>query len=417
MFQAFTAILALATFFSYINHKLFRLPTTIGLMMLSLITAITIMASQQLAPGLYDFFCQIVLDIDFSTILLDVMLSFLLFAGALHVNLKALDREKIPVLLFATLGVMISTFVIGGLLFGLSTLLGGILPFWHCLLFGALISPTDPIAVIAILKQAGVSESLELKIEGESLFNDGVGVVVFMSILLLSGAMMEGEEFGAGEIIQLFLEEAVGGAIYGLVLGYLGYFLLKSIDDDPKICVMLTLAIAMGGYSLASIIHVSGPLAMVVAGLIIGNKIEKPEFSASARTLIYTIWDILDDVLNAVLFVLIGLVIHTLKFDPTYLWVSLAAIVIVLAARWIAVALPFSLLKHQEGAAWRTILVLTWGGLRGGISVALALSLAPELSKDFIVFVTYIVVIFSITVQGLSIGKVVDIVLKKGEKA
>ena len=405
MFDSFTIILTFAALFSFINHKWLKLPSTIGLMVLALTTSVLIIISNSFIPDTYHFFCQVVTDIDFKTILLDIMLSFLLFAGAMHINIHDLNKEKLPVFLFATLGVLISTFIVGGLVYLAAMLVGVPLPVLHCLLFGALISPTDPIAVISILNSAGVSKSLELKIEGESLFNDGVGVVIFTSLLLFTG--MEQENVGVGEILQLFGEEAIGGVIYGFILGWVGFLLLKSIDDDPKICMMLTLAIALGGYVLASQIHVSGPLAMVVAGLYIGNKIAQPGFSPSSKKFLYTIWDMIDDILNAVLFVLIGLIIYTLEFEISYLILGLLSILIVLIARVISVGLPYSILKHKESQPAKTILMLSWGGLRGGISVALALSLDMDLSRDVILFITYTVVIFSIVVQGLTIGKVV----------
>ena len=401
-------ILSLAAMFSYVNYRWLKLPSTIGLMLMALVTAVSVISLQGILPGVYDFFCQVILDIDFKTILLDVMLSFLLFAGAMHINLHELSKERLPILLFATLGVGISTILVGGLLFGASQMIGMTLPFLHCLLFGALISPTDPIAVIAILKEAGVNKSLELKIEGESLFNDGVGVVVFTGILLLIEA--ETEMHGSGtvglEVLKLFGEEAIGGIVYGLVLGYVGWQLIKSIQENAHLAVLLTLVMAMGGYALASVIHVSGPLAMVVTGLIIGNKINHPDFSVHCRDILSSIWAILDDTLNAMLFVLIGLLIHLLPFDATYVLLGFLAIVIVLIGRIISVILPFSLLKHH-GNLWKTVSVLSWGGLRGGISVALALSLSNEMSKDILLFITYAVVLFSIIVQGLTLGKLV----------
>lgn len=407
MFESFTTILSLSALFSYINHKWLKLPTTIGLMILALATAVIFILLEKIAPSSYQFFCQTILNIDFKTILLDVMLSFLLFAGAMHVNIRELQKETIPVLLFATLGVLISTMVVGSLVYLVAGLIGVDIPFIYALLFGALISPTDPIAVLAILKEANVSKRLELKIEGESLFNDGIGVVVFVTILTLA-TIMEGETFGLVEIAELFFEEAVGGVIYGLALGFLGWWLLRSIEDDPKICVLITLAIAMGGYALASILHVSGPLAMVVAGLVIGNKIMAKDFDHKAYHLIETIWDMLDDILNGVLFVLIGLVIFTLDFTPAYLMLGLITIIIVLVGRVISVGLPYSILKHTEHHPWKTVALLSWGGLRGGISVALALSLSEDMAvRPAIVFITYIVVLFSIIVQGLTIKKVV----------
>jgi CPA1 family monovalent cation:H+ antiporter len=407
MFTSFSIIVSLSAIFSYINHKWLRLPTTIGLMILSLVTALGIILSENFSEDAYLFFCQLILDIDFKTVLLDVMLSFLLFAGAMHVNIQDLKKQTRPVLLFASLGVIISTFVVGGLTFLAARALQMDIPFIYCLLFGALISPTDPIAVLAILKNSNVSKSLELKIEGESLFNDGIGVVVFVAIYSLATVMGE-EPFGAVEIGELFLEEAVGGLVYGLVLGFIGYRLLRSVDDAPQVGLVITLAVVMGGYALASLLHVSGPLAMVVAGLFIGNKINQAEFSDDSEEALENFWEMLDDILNGVLFVLIGLVIFTLNYQTNYLVLGLISIPLVLFARIMSVGIPYALLKHSEHAPWKTVAILSWGGLRGGISVALALSLGDSIpDKDAIVFITYTVVVFSIIVQGLTIGKLV----------
>ncbi len=408
MLQSFSIIFAIAAFYSYINYKWLKLPNTIGLMLMSLATILIITISKSIVPEFYQFFCDIVTNSDFKTLLLDGILSFLLFAGALHVNIEDLAKEKWSIILFATLGVLISTFIVGGLTFGVAQLVHIDLPFLHALLFGALISPTDPIAVMAILKKANIAKSLGIKIEGESLFNDGIGVVVFSGILILTGM---GEHHGEGsvgiEIGKLFLEEAVGGILYGTVLGFLGYVSIKSVKENPQLAVMISLAIVMGGYSLASMIHVSGPLAMVVAGIIIGNKINVKENKGATRKLLNEMWEVLDDIFNGILFVLIGLAIHLLKFDLDHLILGISAIVIVLISRFISVFLPYSLLKHKEDKPLKTVAVLTWGGLRGGISIALALSLADTSSSEVILYITYVVVLFSIIVQGLSIGKLV----------
>lgn len=413
MLQSFSILILISSLFSYINYRWIKLPNTIGLMLLGLLFTIIIIASKNIAPGFYNFFCNTIIDADFKVLLMDVMLSFLLFAGAIHVNINALAKEKKSVLLFASLGVLISTGIVGGAIFGAAQLIGVDLPLIPAFLFGALISPTDPIAVIAILKKAGVSESLEMKIEGESLFNDGVGVVVFSGILLLLGA---GHSSGAGEesigveIGMLFLEEAVGGILFGGVIGFAGYFLMKSVKENAQLVVILSLATAMGGYAIASLIHVSGPLAMVVAGLIIGNKFNVNSNEGTTRKTFNEVWEILDETLNGVLFLLIGLAAHLLEFNGKYLILGLVAILIVLLSRFISVILPFSLLKHIEHSSLKTVTLLTWGGLRGGISLALALSLptAEGSSNEVIFFITYTVVLFSIVVQGLSIGKLVQ---------
>ncbi len=408
MFESFSIIFTIAALFNYINYKWLKLPTTIGLMILSLLLIIPITLSETVFPRFYIFFCDIIVNADFKTLLLDGILSFLLFAGALHVNLAALAKEKKSILLFATLGVLISTFLVGGLIFFAAQLLDLELPFIHALLFGALISPTDPIAVMAILKKANIAESLNIKIEGESLFNDGVGVVVFSGILLIATTTGEhsSAEIGA-EIGTLFLEEAVGGLVYGLVIGFLGLKCIQSLKENPQLAVMISLAVVMGGTAGAFILHVSAPLAMVVAGLLIGHKIHINEDKNPIQKAINSFWEILDDVFNGILFVLIGLAIHLLDFKTGYILLGVMSILIVLLARFISVFLPYSLLKHEEKKPIKTIAILTWGGLRGGISIALALSLSKELSGDLILHITYIIVLFSIIVQGLSIGKVV----------
>ena len=408
MFESFSIIFTIATLFNYTNYKWLKLPTTIGLMVLSLILIVPIKLSEIVFPELYKFFYNIIVNADFKTLLLNGILSFLLFAGALHVNLAALAKEKKSIFLFATFGVLISTFLVGGLTFFGAQLIGVKLPFLDALLFGALISPTDPIAVMAILKKANIAESLGIKIEGESLFNDGIGVVVFSGILLIAQATGEysNTEIGA-EIGMLFLEEAVGGVLYGLFIGFLGLKCIQSLKENPQLAVMITLATVMGGTAGAFILHTSAPLAMVVAGLYIGNKIHVNEDKNQIQKAISSFWEILDDVFNGILFVLIGLAIHLLNFNTNYILLGILGVLIVLLARFVSVLLPYSLLKHEEKKPIKTVVVLTWGGLRGGISIALALSLSKELSGDLILHVTYIIVLFSIIVQGLSIGKVV----------
>ena len=408
MLQSFSIIFSIAAFFSFINYKWLKLPATIGLMAMSLVTIVLIWLSKSIFPDFYIFFCDIVTNSDFKTLLFDGILSFLLFAGALHVNIDELAKEKWSVALFATLGVLISTGIVGGITFYVAQWIGVELSFLNALLFGALISPTDPIAVLAILKKTSIAKNLQTKIEGESLFNDGIGVVVFSGILLLSGSGISADEGSIGlEIGKLFLEEAIGGIVYGAVLGFLGYTCIKSIHENPQLAVMISLAIAMGGYSIASLLHVSGPLAMVVSGIIIGNKINIASNKGATRKLLNDIWEILDDVLNGVLFVLIGLSIHLLKFELDYLLLGVLAICIVLIARFLSVLLPYSLLKHSEKTPLKTVTILTWGGLRGGISIAMALSLADNPASEVILYITYSVVLFSILAQGLSIGSLV----------
>jgi CPA1 family monovalent cation:H+ antiporter len=412
MFQAFSIIFLLSALLSYFNTRWLKLPSTIGVMLLAIVAALLIIWSKTIIPGLYEFFCNLVLSADFRSLLLDAMLSVLLFAGAMHVNLQELNREKWSVLLFATIGVLLSTAIVGGLIYLLFPLAGISIPLLHALLFGALISPTDPIAVIAILKKAGVSKSLELKIEGESLFNDGVGVVVFTGVLLLiEKAQSSGDPIGV-EIGKLFVIDALGGMTFGAVIGFLGFKLIKSIENNAHLAIILSLAIALGGYAMASLMHLSGPLAMVAAGLVLGNLVFHKPFNSETRQQLNDIWEVLDESFNGVLFVMMGLAIHLLHFSTQVMVASIIAIGIVLLARAISVTIPFSILKHQNHTFWNTSAVLTWGGLRGGISLALALSVAQEYSGDLILSITYAVVIFSLLVQGLSIGKVVKVLFK-----
>ncbi|GAK88958.1 Na+/H+ antiporter NhaP [Nonlabens ulvanivorans] len=406
MFESFSIVFTIAAFFSYINYKWLKLPTTIGLMILSLLLIIPITLSESIFPEFYKFFCDIIVNADFKTLLLDGILSFLLFAGALHVNLASLAKEKKSIILFATLGVLISTVIVGSLTYFTAQLFDLDLPFIHALLFGALISPTDPIAVMAILKKANIADSLGIKIEGESLFNDGIGVVVFSGILIIASVTGEFNSTEIGtEIGVLFLEEAVGGILYGLLIGFIGLKCMQSLNDNPQLAVMMSLAVVMGGTAGAFLMHTSAPLAMVVAGLLIGNKIHVSENKSEVQKAINSFWAILDDVFNGILFVLIGLAIHLLDFTSSYVYLGVMTIIIVLIARFISVFLPYSLFKHEEDKPIKTIAILTWGGgLRGGISIALALSLSDQFSGNLILHITYIIVIFSIIVQGLSIG-------------
>lgn len=406
LFQIFTLVIALAACFSYINNKILKLPNTIGLMILALVFAFVMILVGEFSERTLVQTCQIVHTLDFRLLLMDVMLSFLLFAGALHVNARSLKHERTSVILFATLGVVISTFLVGGGMYGALNLIGLDISLIYCLMFGALISPTDPVAVLAILKDAHVSKSLETKISGESLFNDGVGVVVFLSLMLVHESGID--HFEPLETIELFAEEAIGGIIFGLALGFAGYKVLKSIQDEPKVEVLITIAITMGGYSLASLLHVSGPIAMVVAGLIVGNGIiMSPDHRESNRQL-SDFWGMLDEVFNAVLFVLIGLEVISLVYSHEFILAGALAIPIVLLARLISVGIPVVLMKHDLGSTVAKVTgVLTWGGLRGGISIALALSLPPSEFRDLVVTITYIVVVFSIIAQGLTIGTLV----------
>ncbi len=403
LFQIIAVLISLAALFSYLNERFIRLPATIALMLIALLMSLGLIALDQLGLGVAERAQVLLAQVDFNKTLLHGMLGFLLFAGALHVNLDELVAEKWVIALLATLGVVISTFVVGGVSWWVLGKLDIELPFIHCLLFGALISPTDPIAVLGILKTANAPKSLEIKITGESLFNDGIGVVVFM---VLFGIAVGGESTSAASILELLLLEAVGGIVYGLLLGWLAYFLLRRVDNY-SVEILISLAVATGGYALAEAIHVSAPIAVVVAGLLIGNQGRLLAMSAHSREHLDTFWELVDEVLNAVLFVLIGLELLVLKFSGPYVAAGLFLIPVVLLARAVSVAAPVALLRLRRSFSPHVVKVMTWGGLRGGISVALALSLPAGPERDVILVATYVVVVFSILVQGLTIGRLV----------
>lgn len=408
MFESFSFIFLVAALLTYVNYRWLKLPSTIGLMGLALVVSLLVVSSKSLLPDFYEFICGVIIAADFKTLLLDVMLSLLLFAGSIHIDISKLKKERWSILLFASLGVLISTVIVGGLFFWAAGMIGVDIPFIHCLLFGALISPTDPVAVISILKEANVGESLEMKVEGESLFNDGVGVVVFTGILLLaSGGNEESATMIASEIGHVFLVEAIGGLFFGLVIGWVILKLMRSVEENAHLVVLLSIAAVLGGHAIALKIGTSGPLSMVVAGLFIGNGLNHGAFEKESQNLMNGIWSVLDESLNAVLFVLIGLSLHLINLDSQLIGLGLLSIIIVLIARTISVILPASLLKHSKEAFWPSTGILIWGGLRGGISLALAMSLSDDLHGKEIFVVTFVVVVFSILVQGLSLGAVV----------
>ena len=397
--------LAVTALLAYLNHRFVKLPTAIGVMVIALVISLAIVALDVLGldHGLRGYEESFLRSIDFSGVLMQGMLSFLLFAGALHVDLDALKQYRWQVATLALVGTSLSTAVVGLGLWLVLPWLGIELALMHCLLFGALISPTDPIAVMGILKSAGAPKNLELVIAGESLFNDGVGVVIFA---LLAGMLASGSAPSAFAAFELLLREAGGGMAFGLVLGALLFYMLKSIDNY-QVEVLLTLAAVMGGYALASHLHVSGPLAMVVAGLMTGNGGRALAMSDSTRRYVDMFWELIDEMLNAVLFVLIGMEVLLISFSAPLLMGGAAAIVMTLLARSLTVGLPVAwmpaLFKLPSGSSR----VLVWGGLRGGISVALALSLPAGPGRNIVLALTYSVVVFSILGQGLTIGHVI----------
>ena len=418
LFEIIAILLTLSALFSYINHRWLKLPTTIGLMVIALLFSLGLIGIGFFVPQVERKAEAIVGSIDFNETLMHGMLGLLLFAGALHINLNDLAKQKWLIATLASIGVAFSTVLVAGLAWLLSELLGIEVRFIHCLLFGALISPTDPIAVLSILKQAGAPKELETKIAGESLFNDGVGVVIFLGLWEIA----TGEHgFDLGHLTVLFFQEAVGGAVMGLVLGYIGFRMLRSVDNY-SVEILISLALAAGGYALALAWHLSGPIAMVVAGLLIGN--HGRSFAMSPKTCEHldTFWELVDEILNAVLFVLMGLEVIVLTFTGQYLLAGLLMIPCVLLARLLAVGVPVRVLQSWQTIHPRAVGILTWGGLRGGISVALALSI-PTVARDgtaipereLLLAITYIVVVFSVIVQGLTIGPFVKHILSQDE--
>ncbi len=398
-------LLTLAAIFSYINFRFLKLPTTIGIMLIAMLISISLVVLGHCGfEGIQNKATVVLEGIDFNKALMHGMLSFLLFSGALHVNLEDLDQHKWIISILATFGVVMSTFMVGSIAWMVFLLIGLKLPFIYCLLFGSLIAPTDPIAVIGILKKAGVPKSLETKITGESLFNDGVAVVVFLVIM---GIVTGGHDVTAGHIMLLFVKEAIGGVLFGLAIGWLAYRMLKSVDNY-QVEVLLTLALVMGGYAFAHAIHVSGPIAMVVAGIFIGNRGRLFAMSENTREHLDSFWELMDEILNAVLFLLIGLEILVLTIKGNYLIAGLIMIPVVLFARFISVGIPVTFMRRIRDFSPHAVKIMTWGGLRGGISVALALSLPNGPEREALLTVTYIIVIFSILVQGLTIERFVS---------
>ncbi len=402
LIHTLTILICLAALFSYVNHRLLKLPITIGLMAVALVFSLVLVALGKLGFGVEAMAQQFIGTIDFNEALMHGMLGFLLFAGALHVKLEELLDLKWVIGSMAVVGTILSSLITGLLGYWLFDLVGLPLPLLYCLLFGALISPTDPIAVMGVLRQARLPKALEMKIVGESLFNDGVGVVIFLVILNL----VPKDSFTATDVLALFAEEAIGGAALGLALGYIAYRMLRSVDNY-QVEILITLALVMGSFALADLLHTSGPIAVVVAGLLIGNQGRQWAMSETTREHLDSFWELLDELLNAVLFVLIGLEVLVLSFQRSYLVAGLVAIPLVLAARWLSVVLQVKGFSLVRVFSERTVTILTWGGLRGGISVALALSLPPGPPRDAVVMITYVVVVFSILVQGLTIGRVV----------
>lgn len=401
-FDAAAILIVLAASLGYANHRFFRLPTSVGLTVMGAISSLLVIVVDLVVPNshLSTVVVQFLASIDFHSTLMDGMLSFLLFAGALHVDWAEMRRARLPIIVLSTIGVCLSTAIVGGGFYLLSRLLGVEITLLWCMVFGALISPTDPVAVMAVLQRAAVPPALRAVVAGESLFNDGVGVVVF-SILL--GAALGTESFAVGKAVMTFATEAGGGIVLGLVVGWIAFRAMRSIDEY-NVEVMISLAVVMGGYSLAHWIHVSGPVAMAVAGLLIGNHGVAHAMSDITRDYLIKFWALIDEILNAVLFLLIGLEVIAIAPDVRVLALGALSVILVVFARYLSVAIPLAAMSRIFSLGPSGVPILVWGGLRGGISIALALSLPDSPVRTTVLAGTYVVVMFAVIVQGSTVG-------------
>lgn len=410
LYYSFSILIVLASFFAYLNLRFLKLPPAIGIMVIAMFSSILLVIFGKFFPETLTDFSQMLIGLDFTEVLMGAMLNFLLFAGAVHINIADLREQKLPVMLFSTVSVIISTFAVGLILYYVLPVLGFEVPILYCLLFGALISPTDPVAVLSILKNARVPKSLETKVAGESLFNDGVAVVVFAVILQLAS----GDSFDItfGNISWLLLKEAGGGFLLGALLGFTASKAIKSVNDYI-VSVLITLSVVMGGYLIAHAMHISGPLTMVAAGIIIGNYGKRTAMSAETKDYLNKFWELIDEIMNAVLFLFIGFELLLIPNILDYWLVGVVAIVVVLVSRFLSIWIPTFLIRFKRRFSPGTIKILVWGGLRGGVSIALALSSGDTEYRSLLIAITYFVVVFSIVVQGLTVGKVAGRVLKE----
>ncbi len=407
LFHLISILIVFASVFGYFNARFIKLPTTIGLMLISIVFSLGVLLVGNYFPNILVYENKLMSQIDFRDIVLNGILSFLLFAGALQVDVSKLREQRWPVLIFSTLGVLISTFIVSGLLYYTLVLVNNPIPYLHCLLFGALISPTDPVAIMGILKKAGIIKSLEVKIVGESLFNDGVGYVLFLTILHIAQTGSGADAVQINDIGLLFLQEMGGGILLGGLLGWITYKALSRIDDY-EVEVIITLALVMGGYTLADMMGLSGPITMVVGGLFIGEKIgDRKMVSEKSETYVNKFWQLMDVLFNAVLFLLIGLEFITVDFTKPAIIAGIIGIPAVILSRYISLKSLIVLMRKWVPFESKTTLIMTWGGLRGGISIAMALSLPDAMSRTLFITITYIIVIFSILAQGLTLEKMV----------
>ncbi len=406
LYYSFSVLIVLASVFAYLNHRILKLPSAIGIMVIAIVVSVTLVASgDNFLPKTTTHLTDLINNFDFTEVLMGAMLNFLLFAGGIHINIKDLREQFGPVLMFSTVGVIISAFAVALGAYYLLPYVGITMPFIYCLVFGALISPTDPVAVLSILKQANVSKSLETKVAGESLFNDGMAVVVFTVVLQL--AIGREVELNVESIGLLLLKEAGGGLLLGIILGFSASRAMRVVDDYI-ISVLITLSVVMGGYLIAHEMHISAPLAMVAAGLFMGNFSESFKMKSETQDYLIKFWELIDEIMNAVLFLFIGFELLLIKDLNEYLVAGGICILIVLLARWVAIFVPTKFMSLRYRFSPQTVKVLVWGGIRGGVSIALALSIPQNEYNKIIISITYCVVVFSIVVQGLTIGKVAN---------
>lgn len=407
LFDIIAVLLVLTAAFGWVNHAVLKLPQTIGLLVMALAASLVLISVELAFPELrlYDDAASVVRQVDFEKTVLNGLLAFLLFAGALHVDFSAMKSRYGSIAIMATAGVLLSTLLVGTGFWLLARLFDVPMPFAWALVFGSLISPTDPVAVLSTLKRVAVPKSLETIMTGESLFNDGVGVV-FFTVLLAAATSLGSDTFDLLHIGELFLVDAVGGGILGLVTGYIAYRAMRAIDDYP-VEVLISLALVTGTYALATKLQMSGPIAVVVAGILVGNRGPVDALSDQTQRFMFGFWTLIDEVLNSVLFLLIGLEVLVLRFDFSFIDLAISAIPLTLIARLVSVGLPVLALRRGSNFPRGTIRILTWGGLRGGISVALALALPESNIKTIILAATYAVVLFTIIVQGLTLAPLV----------
>ncbi|MGV0752512.1 cation:proton antiporter [Empedobacter brevis] len=410
LYYSFSVLIVLAALFSYANLRFLKLPGTIGIMIIAMLVsvAIRLLGDSYFPDATKDLF-QLFSNLDFNEILMGAMLNFLLFAGAMHVNILDLKNLRWTIATYATISVVLSAFIVSGILYYIAPYFGIQIPYIYCLLFGTLISPTDPIVVLGILKQAKVPKVIETKITGESLFNDGVAVVMFAVVLQIATNPNFDADFAS--VSKLFLMEAGGGILLGLLLGFTASNSMKKIDDY-KVSALITLSIVMGGFLIAKELHISSPLAMVIAGLIIGNYGKKVAMSSTTRDYLAKFWELIDEIMNAILFLFIGFELLLIEDLMDQILLGIATIFIVLLSRTLSIMIPARTILRKNTFSKGSLIVLVWGGIRGGVSIALVLSMPNSEWKDLLLEITYIVVLFSIVIQGLTVGKVARRVLK-----